>query len=130
MARAKRYDGKNLCKPVGQLAAHKTLTAKQKSIAFRESLGYSLPAPSGTKPRAIVQYDCTEAIERCYADGGWDSVLLRWSWHPAIVGFWHRHKFELPGHPLPVERGRGEEEAAFFDRLSAADDDDDDYSDF
>ena len=127
MARAKSYDGKNICKPVGQLEVHKTLTTKEKSAAFRESLGYTLPSPSGANPRAIGQYDCTEAIERCYADGGWDSVLLRWSWHPAIVGFWHRHKFELPGF-LPLAIERKEEEAAFFDRLTAADEDD--YSDF
>lgn len=127
MARPRRYDGKNLCKPVGQLEAHKTMTAKQKSAAFRESLGYTLPTPRGTNPRPIVPYDCTEAIERSYADVGFSGVLIRWSWHPAIVGFWHRHKFELPGF-LPIAIERKEEEAAFFDRLTAADEDD--YSDF
>ena len=43
-----------------------------------------------------------------------------------IVGFWHRHKFELPGF-LPVAIERKEEEMAFFDRLTAVEDD---YSDF
>ena len=126
MARPKRYDGKNLCKPVGQLAAHKTLTAKQKSAAFRESLGYTLPIPSGTKPRFVGPYDCTEVLERCYADVGLSGVLIRWSWHPAIVPFWHKHKFELRGFlPLAIEQKA--QEAAFFDRMTV---DEDDYSDF
>lgn len=126
MARSKKYDGKNLCRPIDQLVERETLTAKQQSIAFRESLGYSLPTPSGTNPRPIASYDCTEALGRCYADVGLRGVLVRWSWHPAIIPFWHKHKFDLPGFLPSTDRKK--EEAAFFDRLTVTEDDD--YSDF